>query len=299
MVYHEVRRVKEKAANYLVQNSRVGDRFSKTSKFIGYGKLSKNKVSLEKHKFEEELREGRASENLSVKQIREIETLRKIYFERLKSYDKENFEEAFFTELTYDSNAIEGSTLTLADTSLVINEGIVPEGKTLREINEAQNHLEAVKFVRDYDGDLNEAFILRLHKIILKDIAPRFAGVYRTGNVRIRGSDVRLPGHEKVAMLMGNLIHWYKENKKVLHPFELAIIFSVKFVTIHPFADGNGRVSRLLMNFILGKFGYPWINIRVKNRARYLAAVRAGNDEAYSDIVGFCLEELGELVERM
>lgn len=297
MVYHEERKVNGKVANYLVRNRRAGNKFKKDSKFIGYGKLSKNKINLMKKKFEEELKKRIKYENLTEEQVEKVEKLKETYFERLKGFDKENFNEAFFTELTYDSNAIEGSTLSLSETSLVINEGITPKGKTLREINEAKNHLKAIKFMKSYEGDLNESFILKLHKMILHEISSRFAGVYRDRNVRIRGSDVKLPSYEKVLQLMKNLIYWYKKNKMNMHAFELAIIFSVKFVTIHPFVDGNGRISRLLMNFILGKLGYPWINIRFKNRKEYLKSIREGNDEKYDKIIKFAIKQLEENLE--
>lgn len=294
MVYHEKRKVNGKIANYLIRNQRVGAKFKKDSKFIGYGKISKEKIDIMKKVFEEELERNEKYANLTSAQVEKIENLKKIYFEKIKEFDKKNFNEAFFTELTYDSNAIEGSTLSLSDTSLVINDGLAPKGKTLREINEAKNHLEAIKFIKDYNSPLNELFILKIHRIILKDISERFAGVYRDRNVRIRGSDIKLPPHEKVPQLMKNLIYWYNKNKKKMHAFELAVIFSIKFVTIHPFADGNGRVSRLLMNFILGKSGYPWINIKFRNRNKYLEAVRKGNDEKYEEIIKFAIKQLEE-----
>ncbi len=297
MVYHEKRNINGKILNYLVYNKRVNGKFKKISKFIGNGELSKQKVSRLKKEFENELKISINSENLTKGQILEIENLKEIYYNKIKEFDKNNFNETFFTELTYDSNAIEGNTLSLSDTSLIINEGIVPEGKTLREINEAKNHLEAIKFIKNYKGDLNEILILKLHKIILSNIFPRFIGVYRNKNVRIRGSDVKLPSHEKVPQLIKNLIYWYKKNKSSLHPLELSVIFSIKFVTIHPFIDGNGRVSRLLMNFLLGKFGYPWINIRFKNRKEYLETVREGNYEKYEKIIRFTIQQLKENIE--
>jgi Fic family protein len=160
--------------------------------------------------------------------------------------------------------------------------------------NEARNHAKALKFVKEYKGDLNEAFILKIHSIILKDISERFAGRYRATQVRIFGGDAKFPSSEKVPQRIGNLIYWYKENKKNYHQFELAILISMKFVTIHPFIDGNGRVSRLLMNFLLSKKDYPWINIYNKQRAKYLKAVRKANDEDYSFIFPFAIESLKE-----
>ena len=297
MVYHEIREVNGKKQNYLVYTKRGDNKIIKKSKFIGTGNIPKKQINKLKEEFELEIFSNTPSEYLSKKQFEEIENLKRLYNKKINSLSKEEFEEfenTFFLELTYDSNAIEGNSLSLEDVTLVINEGLVPKGKTLREINEAKNHIEAINFIKNYKGDLNEQFILKLHSIILKNISERFAGRYRETIVRIFKSDVSFPEAYKVPQLIGNLVYWYKQNKNNLHPFELAVIFSIKFVSIHPFIDGNGRVSRLLMNFLLAKKGYPWINIYTKQRAEYLHAVRLGNDEKYKPILEFCISTLKE-----
>lgn len=297
MVYHEIREVNGVKQNYLVFNSREKNKWLKKSKFIGNGSIFKEKLEELKGEFELEVLCDMASENLSKEQILEIEKLKQIYNEKIKRLSKEEFEifeNTFFTELTYDSNAIEGSSLSLEDTNLIVNEKLVPEGKTLREVNEAKNHMEAIKFLGGYKGDLTELFILKLHSIILKDISLKFAGRYRENPVRIFKSDVTFPDYEKVPQLVGNLVYWYKLNKSKMHPFELAVVFSMKLVSIHPFVDGNGRISRLIMNFLLKKKGYPWINIYMKQRSEYLKAVRKANDEQYRPIVEFSIKSLRE-----
>ena len=103
---------------------------------------------------------------------------------------------------------------------------------------------------------------------------------------------MKFPHNSKVPQLVKRLVKWYKSAKKSMHPFELAAVFSVKFVSIHPFTDGNGRCSRLLMNYILKKNGYPEINIYVKDRNNYLKAVRKANDEDYSMLVDFLFRTL-------
>nr|AQS29336.1 hypothetical protein [uncultured archaeon] len=237
------------------------------------------------------------SKNLTKGQLLEIEKLKQAYNKKISSLNKEEFEkfeETFFTELTYNSNAIEGSSLSLEDTNLILNEGLVPKDKTIREINEAKNHKLAINFINNYKGDLDELFILKLHAIILKDISEKFAGRYRETSVRIFKSDVNFPDASKVPQLVKNLVYWYKINKSKMHPFEMAIIFSIKFVSIHPFIDGNGRTSRLIMNFLLKKKKYPWINIYMKQRADYLKVVRRANDENYGPILEFCINILKE-----
>ncbi|MBS3098667.1 Fic family protein [Candidatus Pacearchaeota archaeon] len=300
MVYHEVREIEGKKQNYLVHNIRANGKWSKKSKFMGYGNLSKTELQTKREEFELELAVESLSVYLTKEQKIEIEKLKKVYNEKTKSLTREEFEKfenTFFTELTYNSNAIEGSSLSLEDTNLIVNEGLVPEGKTLREIHEARNHMQAIRFLKGHKKDIDERFILKLHAIILKDISERFAGRYRENKVRIFGSDVSFPDAKKVPQLMGNLVYWYEQNKKKLHPFELAIIFSVKFVSIHPFVDGNGRMSRLLMNYLLQRNKYPWINIYNKHRGSYLRTVRKANDEDYLSIIDFCIKTLKENLE--
>jgi Fic family protein len=295
MVYHEIRSIKGKKQNYLVYNFRTNGKWIKKSKFVGYGDISSRELQSKKEEFEFEIASSAPSVYLTKEQKTEIEKLKREYLRKISLLSKEefeNFENTFFTELTYNSNAIEGSSLSLEDTNLIINEGLVPEGKTLREIHEAKNHIQAINFLKEYQKDIDEAFILKLHAIILKEISERFAGKYRETKVRIFGSDVSFSDAEKVPQLMKNLIYWYEQNKKKMHTFEMAVIFSMKFVSIHPFVDGNGRMSRLLMNYILKKNNYPWINIYQRQRAEYLRAVRKANDEDYLQILSFCIKTL-------
>lgn len=302
MVYHEIRRVNGKKHNYLIRNSRENGKWVKTSKYLGTGMIAREKLNDLKKEFEIELVTEVKSEFLLKQDFLRIEKLKTDYLKAMKSLSREElekFETHFFTELTYNSNAIEGNSLSLEDTHLVLNEGLVPEGKTLREINEARNHKKAIEFIKNYKGDLNEKLILKLHSIILQGISERFAGRYRETPVRIFGADVSFPSYEKVPQLIQNLIYWYKQNKNKMHPFELAVIFSMKFVSIHPFVDGNGRMSRLLMNFILNKNNYPWINIYHKQRAEYLKAVRKANDEEYLPILKLTINLLQENLKKL
>lgn len=295
MVYYEKRKTNGKILNYLVFNERVGSKWIKKSKFIGFGKISKKRILQMKKDFEKQLIIDKHYEFLAKNQVQEIETFREIYNAKIKSFAKEDFSQfkkSFFTELTYNSNAIEGNSLSLQETSLVINDNLAPEGKSLREIYEAKNHALALQFLEDYKGSLTEDLILKLHSMILKNISNRFGGIYRKTSVRVAGSDFKFPTPEKVPQLVKNLIYWYNKNKKKYHPFELAILISMKFVSIHPFVDGNGRVSRLIMNFLLNKNSYPWLNIYDKQREKYLKAVRKANDEHYSFIFPFSINTL-------
>lgn len=297
MIYHEIRERNGKKLHYLIYNKRKAGKWVKKAKLIGKSKISKSKIALEKKKFEKEIIEDKKYEYLSRLDVKKIELLKEIYNKKINGMKKEEYEtfqKSFFTELTYNSNAIEGNSLSLQETSLIVNEGLVPEGKTLREVYEARNHVRALEFLKSYKGDLNELFILRLHSMILRDIGGRFAGRYRETEVRIFGSDVKFPSSEKLPLLMKNLIYWYKKNKAKYNQFELAVLVSMKLVSVHPFVDGNGRVSRLVMNFLLSKMNYPWINVYNKRRQKYLQAVRKANDENYSLIFPLLINTLEE-----
>lgn len=292
MVYHEVKKKGGKKYNYLAKTIRRGKKWEKIRKYIGEGSITKERLKKEKDRFEADVQK---SSYLTEEQKKSIENIKIRFKEYLKKGGKsglENFKEWFFTELTYNSNAIEGTSLSKRDTSLIINEGIVPRNVSLREVNEAKNHKEALDFLLEYDGGVNEDFILKLHLIILKRIDDSNAGKYRNIPVFIVDSDVKFPHYSKVPRLVKNLVKWYKSAKKSMHPLELAALFSAKFVSIHPFIDGNGRCSRLLMNYILKKNNYPEINIYVKDRNNYLKSIRKANNEDYSMLVDFLFRTL-------
>jgi len=187
---------------------------------------------------------------------------------------KENYEnryESFCSLFTYDSTGIEGNTLTLLDTSFLLFEGIVPKDKSLREINESLNHKKAFDFILDYNGAITREFILELHRLVifntLREDLKLQAGKYRNLQVFIGNSIPPKPG--EVPNKIANLLKWYTLNKNKLHPIILAAYFHSEFEKIHPFVDGNGRVGRLLMNFILYDNNYPMINIPKKKRLKY------------------------------
>ncbi|KAI3349492.1 Fic family protein [Clostridium botulinum] len=189
----------------------------------------------------------------------------------------DNLKKYFDVELTYNSNAIEGNTLTVTETKVILEDGItIGKGKTLREHLEVINHKEAIDYIDDIvskDIDISERVVKDLHYIILKSINNKNAGKYRDTNVLISGSRHRPVEHILVAEKMQELIKWYKENKEKLHPIELAAEFHFRYVYIHPFVDGNGRSARLLMNLILMRNGYPISVIKNEDRDEYMKAL--------------------------
>jgi Fic family protein/DNA-binding XRE family transcriptional regulator len=184
---------------------------------------------------------------------------------KLRHLDSYRIAQALELEYTFESNRIEGNTLTLQETDLVINEGITISGKSMREHLEAINHQDAVLFLKEL-VDKN---------LVLRGIDVGNAGKYRTVQVMIKGSQHMPPQPFLVAKQMEDVFLWYQLNKNKLHPVVLAAEMSEKIVTIHPFIDGNGRTSRLWMNLILLKHGFVIANIKgdYANRMNYYDAL--------------------------
>ena len=205
--------------------------------------------------------------------------------------------EQFTIEWTYNSNAIEGNTLTLQETALVINRGLTIGNKTLIEHFEAINHKEGIELVERFverKKELDEEFIKSLHKVILKNIDDASAGVYRKTNVRILGAVHIPPNPIKIPDLIQEFLAWYYENKYVLSIPELAANVQYKFVCIHPFIDGNGRTSRLLMNLILMQHGYPPAVILNIDRKKYYRVLKMADLDRPQEFVDF----IGRAIER-
>ncbi len=186
-----------------------------------------------------------------------------------------NLREWFKIELTYTSNAIEGNTLSRAETALVLEKGITVDGKTLKEHLEAVNHAQAFDWIMQRinttQQDLTERTILELHQLILQKIDDTNAGRYRTVPVRIAGSTVIMPNAMKVPELMEEFVSWLQTTED--NPLILAVDAHLKLVSIHPFVDGNGRTARLLMNLLLMQAGYPPAIIQKEERKQYISSI--------------------------
>lgn len=187
-------------------------------------------------------------------------------------------EEYFNTSYTYESNRIEGNTLTLQETHLVINEGITIGGKSMREHLELVNHKEAIALVKDVVSNqtpFNAFRLKQLHQLILKGVDDRNAGVYRNVPVRISGSAHIPPEPYLLDQMMEDYFIFYETQRSQLHPVILAAEMHERLVTIHPFIDGNGRTARLVMNLILLQHGYTLANLKGNHadRMRYYKAL--------------------------
>lgn len=181
---------------------------------------------------------------------------------------------------TYNSNAIEGNTLTQSETELVLTKGITVGGKTLDEHLEVIGHKEAIDYIENLaqrDTEINEWEIKQIHNLILRKINPEEAGSYRTLDVMAAGTNYRYPPHYLLSQLMRDFALWLNSESALrLHPVEYATMAHYRFVSIHPFRDGNGRIARLLMNLLLIRAGYPIVVIDNQIRNDYINALAYG-----------------------
>ena len=202
-----------------------------------------------------------------------------------------NLSEDIILRWTYHSNAIEGNKLTLLETKVVL-EGIAVGGKTLKDHFEAINHRNAIYYVEDIirkEEPFSEWQIRNIHQLILKNIDDDNAGRYRQQNVLISGATTAPPDYTLLNDKMAQFVDWYNSEAHKLHPIERAAKVHADFVGIHPFIDGNGRTSHLLMNLELLKAGYPPCVITVENRLAYYEALDQwmayGKTEAFIKLV--------------
>lgn len=184
-----------------------------------------------------------------------------------------NLDEWFKVELTYTSNAIEGNALTRAETALVVEKGITVQGKSLTEHLEATNHVEALEYVKTLVGknrqDITEQDILDINRLILNKIEAASAGRYRTQHARLTETDVVLPNPVKIPDLIEEFMRWLV-GRNFDHIVKIGADAHFKLVSIHPFPDGNGRTSRLLMNLLFMQQGYPPAIVRKEDRLAYI-----------------------------
>lgn len=192
-------------------------------------------------------------------------------------------EEALAIEYTYESNRIEGNTLTLQETALVVEEGLTIGGKSMREHLEAINHHEAIAFIKDTaqgEEPINERTILQIHALILRGIDRQNAGRYRTVPVLIAGSRHVPPQPYLIAKQMEDfLLRFHEMEDKGVHPVDIAAYLHDELVRIHPFIDGNGRTSRLLMNLYLLRHGYVMVLLKgdAESKLAYYGALEASH----------------------
>ncbi len=309
------RKVKGKLYYYLEESVKHGRKWKKESAYLGDSIPGPNELRKIFHIFVIRLeKEGvfgitpPYTEFLTRKMAIKIESAMKskeIFLRALTPAQKAEFIRREKITFISDSNAIEGSTLDYALTKQVLDgqarlnrlekSGMLVTG-TEKEAQEAINLDKCLHYYAKYlstQHEIDEEMILRLHYVLLSKIEgyEKYRGIWRPVNVMIRGSTHVFPHHAEVFGLMQNLINWHKANKGLIHPVELASKFHTKFTTIHPFADGNGRMARLLMNYILQSSGFPFTNIPLRRRGKYMKTQAAGNKNDHKPFTLFLIEE--------
>lgn len=284
MVYTEIQKRNKSRYYYLTETIRKGKKFKKKRVYLG--------KNLTKKDLKEKIEKNNPFNLLLTK--KEIGDLDKLERKHKRKYTVNQYE-YFVSLFTYDSNAIEGNTLTLQETSLILFDKITPKGKSLREVNEAINHKNAFDYILKYKKGINKEFICEIQRLVVdktlnKELENQI-GKYRTLFVRIRGSEFIPSKPKEVPNEMRKLLTWLKKNKKV-HPIILVSYFHSAFESIHPFVDGNGRTGRLIINFMLHNFNYPMINIPNKEKLEYYNALEASRKGDLRKLVKFIVKIL-------
>jgi len=188
---------------------------------------------------------------------------------RLPSSVRDKESEDFATQFTYDTNRIEGSTLSLEDTRRLLERGITPASKPLQDVLEAQKHASLVRRLIRQSEAIDLARLLSWHNELFADTKPDIAGRLRDFEVFIRGSRHVPPSALEVRPMLLELVRWSKRAAAAIHPVQLAAEFHFRFEHIHPFGDGNGRVGRVALSALLSRSGFPMINIPFTRRRGY------------------------------
>lgn len=269
------RRVKGRTYYYLEQTVRDKGKRATKSRYLGS----------EVPKEVDELRRQFQFELDQEKWFKGFERIRQGYAKELGGMPGSAREKAlrqFSVEFTYDTQRIEGSTLTLRETAELLEHGVSPGAKPIADAKEAEAHDRLFRHMLDFKGDLTQKEVLEWNWRLLKDTKPDVAGKVRRHGVGISGSRFAPPPPVELQPRLDAFFDWYRGSRRRMNPVELAALVHLRFVTIHPFADGNGRVSRLMMNFALHRGGYPMLNIEYSRRNSYYASLeksQVGGDD--------------------
>lgn len=235
------------------------------------------------------------------KKLIEIEACRLHYIDVFQKYDQTTKMEIlknFIIEFAFNTTSIEGNTITLQQARNLLEEGLAPKNKTLREIYDLQNTEKIFLSLIESNKGISHDLIIDTHSGLMDNIDARKG--YRTIDIRVVRSNFDATPAPYIKTDMGLLLKWYEQNKKKLHPLALSAIFHHKFEKIHPFMDGNGRTGRMLLNFILIKNSYPPLILHKKLRLGYLDVLRKADisgltsikKEDYFQLIQFVAEEM-------
>ena len=236
---------------------------------------------------------------LTEEQIKKLESARVEYQKIIKSFTKNQIKDIldrFTVNFTYESNAIEGNSLTLKDVTLILGENVVPKNKDLREVYETRNTREAHELLFKDKVKINIKDIINVHSILVKDTGVQLGFKKLPNYLLMRNLKTTPP--EKVEGEIKKLISWYEFNKDKIHPLRLAAEFHARFERIHPFDDGNGRTGRILLNAILLEHNYPPLIIRKTARIAYFSSLEAFDMKHKTKLERFLLDKIKDTFKK-
>jgi Fic family protein len=260
---------------YLVYSYRDGQKVRKLERYLGR-ELPKSLVQVKERLGHEATTKqwGEALEKVRIQYSSDLN--------RMPQSIREKELGTFAIKFTYDSNRIEGSSLTLRETASLLEHGITPSNRPYSEVQESVAHRRVFLAALSPREKLDRPTLLTWHRLLFEETKPGQAGVVRRHQVRIRGSRFVPPSPFELDMLLDQFFDWLPRAWKTLHPVVLAALVHLRLVTIHPFGDGNGRVTRIAMNFVLHRKGFPMFDIPYERRAGYYRALERAqikNDE--------------------
>jgi Fic family protein len=287
MVYIERIDRNDKTYYYITKNFRVnGKKWKKIRRYAGNKPPSKKQIAKAIAEIETDavekgfIKPVSKHKYLSDTEAEKLQDLKEVFnkwYGKLSDIEIKKYEEDFVVRFTYNSNAIEGNRLSLRETSMILTENIIPAGVTPNDYNETINSRDCYTFMKEYKGEFNQKFLLKIHGLLTKNTNCNLVGRYRNHDMRISGSDWIPPTHHKLKEEMKKIFQWYYSSKKILHPVEFGAILHNKLVRLHPFSDGNGRTSRVVMNWILMKNKFPMFYVELRDKINYYEAIEEGD----------------------
>lgn len=289
MAYIVQTEVKGHPYYYLVRNERTTSGWKKHKLYLG--KTVPDKTTIERLSKKLEDRKGSKKRRIFKPTFLSPEEKKRLVFGRHKSFEEEK---DFVIQFSVHSNAIEGSPLADSHAKKIITGKKMPKDATLRSVYETVNTEEAYHFIKNYEGDVSRRFLVTLHSILMHRLMPD-SGKFRTKNVKITGAGFHCPTAERLDHETERLLSFYRFLKRKYTPVETAALMHVKFIELHPFTDGNGRLGRLLMNFILMKNDLPPVIIRKEERKTYYRFLEAAiTVKDYTPFVRFIYAKIQE-----
>ena len=271
------KRIKINGREYwiLIHSVRNGKKVVQKKKYIGKTLPSSEKLDRIKKEFLREI-SGNRYKYFSADDVEQIEkkkTIQSFELKRLSQAEREEKLAEFIIRYTYDSSKLSGVDVTLRQTFLILKEGLIPKGfKSMRIVKELENHEKGFMAVTKYKGKLDIKFIKKLHTILFAGIDDSIAGKLRSElkrNVKIAGTPYVPSKWQELDKELKIFFEWYRANNRKLHPVELAALIHLKLISVQPFVDGNSRLSRLLMNWVLWKKKYPLVDIPIGDLENY------------------------------